>query len=85
MKLSEQQLLEIGFEKGLELLFIDLGKTRRIIISSLGTNAESMYIAQLKESELKDSKVTDIVCVHSHDYDGLLTIQKVKNLMTLIS
>ena len=84
MNLLEQQLVELGFTKPnrdkLELSYkYHLGRGRFISAMCLGTGNESMWLCS---KENKDSVIIDdLICLHNVDYDGKLTISKVKHLL----
>lgn len=80
-----RELREIGFEPlphftvGANLNY-DLGRRRFLSISCLGTPNEMLCVGEIDKSD--EMKVTDMVVLHNFDYDGYLTIEKVKSLIT---
>jgi len=86
-KISVEDLLKIGF-KNLQHFTIansvvfDLGRHKQLILSSAGTPNEMLWICQ--RSALKDSNITDIICLHNYDFDGYLSVEKVKGFIALI-
>ena len=81
MNLIEQQMLEIGFTKPdrNKLYKYHLGRGRFLSVMFLGTGNESMWLCYKED---KDSKaIDDLICLHNVDYDGQLTISKVKHLL----
>jgi hypothetical protein len=82
--MERQDLLNIGFKEipyftiGNSLIF-DIGRFRYISVSSLGTPNEFVWICQASRKDL--SKVTDLVCIHNYDYDGYITLDKVKSII----
>ena len=84
MNLLEQQLVEIGFTKphrdGLELSYkYHLGRGRFISAMCLGTGNESMWLCY--KEDMDGEVIDDLICLHNADYDGQLTISKVKHLV----
>lgn len=85
--LSEEILLEIGFEKlphfTIQNAFIyKLGRNRHLSIGNVGTPNEILYICETDENNYK--KITDLVCLHNYDYDGYLSKSKLKTLINSI-
>jgi hypothetical protein len=82
--MERQELIDIGFKEiphftiGNSLIF-DIGRFRYISVSSLGTANEFVWICQASRKDL--SKVTDLVCIHNYDYDGYITLEKVKSII----
>jgi hypothetical protein len=79
--LTEQQLLDIGFEKMphftvMNSLTYDLGRNRSISIGCVGTPNEMLFIR-----EGDGNNTDDLVSLHNFDYDGVLTIDKVEDLI----
>ena len=82
-----QDLVKIGF-KALPHLAItnshryDLGRNRHISVNDVGTASEMMWICETDEKD--ENEITDLVCIHNYDYDGVLNIGKVIALVNLI-
>lgn len=85
---TKDELLKIGFKeishftKG-QILNFNLGRRRFLSITSLGTANEMIYIIELQED--CDNTITDLICLHNYDYDGFLTIRKLKHLISGIT
>ena len=84
MILLEQQLCELGFTKPnknkLEISYkYHLGRRRLISARCLGTGNESMWLCY--KEDMDGEVIDDLICLHNVDYDGQLTISKVKHLV----
>ncbi len=85
--ISEDTLIEMGFERlphytVNNALIYNLGRNRHLSIGSVGTPNETLYIC---ESDKYDYRIkTDLVCLHNYDYDGYLSISKLKNIIRSI-
>ena len=84
MILLEQQLCELGFTKPnknkLEISYkYHLGRRRFISARCLGTGNESMWLCY--KEDMDGEVIDDLICLHNADYDGQLTISKVKHLV----
>lgn len=85
---SREELLKLGFKEmphstiGQNLIF-DLGRRRSLSISSLGAPNEMLFITELQQDD--DKVITDLICLHNYDYDGFLTLRKLKNLINGIT
>ncbi len=86
--MTRQDLLNIGFKElphftVIGTLIFDIGRNRRISIGSISTPNEMTYIYQVDPQAITEDKViTDLVCLHNYDYDGYLTLEKVKLLIS---
>ena len=82
-----KDLLNIGFEEiphftiG-ETVIYNLGRHRQLSASSVGTPNETLWICEIDDKN--DKVITDLVCLHNYDYDGFLTIEKIKQLIECI-
>ena len=86
--LCEDDLLSVGFEKIphftiTNALIYKLGRHRHLSVGCVGTPNEMLWICETDDQNKKN--ITDIVCLHNYDYDGYLTIEKVKGLINLIT
>jgi hypothetical protein len=85
--MENRDLINIGFKK-IEyftvgnIVIYDLGRNRHLTASSVGTPNEYLFICNTDETNPK--KITDIITLHNYDYDGYLTLEKVKNLIYLL-
>jgi hypothetical protein len=85
--ICEDDLMKIGFEKishytVTNALIYKLGRHRYLSVGCVGTPNEMLWICETNDQEEKNVK--DLVCLHNYDYDGYLTIEKVKGLIDLI-
>lgn len=86
--LKQEDLLAIGFEKiptftvG-NVLFYKLSRRRILQIGDLGNCNEMLFICQLDDDD--DKKISDIITLHNYDYDGFITIEKIKTLISLLT
>ena len=81
-------LLNIGFEKIKHFTIMnsctyDLGRRRFLSASCVGTPNENMCIYEVDRDN--NVEITNLVCLHNWDYDGFLTIEKVKSLIEAIT
>jgi hypothetical protein len=80
-----QELIDLGFKELphfsiMNSLIYDLGRNRQLSIGSIGTPNEMMFICELDENT--STKITDLVCIHNYDYDGYMTMNRLKHLLT---
>lgn len=80
-----QELIDLGFKELphftiMNSLIYDLGRNRQLSIGSIGTPNEMMFICELDEKD--STKITDLVCIHNYDYDGYMTMNRLKHLLT---
>tara|TARA_R110000822_G_scaffold25937_17_gene78514 strand:+ start:1206 stop:1478 length:273 start_codon:yes stop_codon:yes gene_type:complete len=61
----------------------NLGRDRQLSFSNIGTANEFLHITQLDKHNLK--VITDIICIHNYDYDGLMTTTKLENIINALS
>jgi len=85
--MTREDLKAIGFKDVphftvMNSLRYQIGRYRHFSIGCLGTPNEMMYICQ-KDANIKD-RISDLVCIHNYDFDGYLTIEKVKSFINLI-
>lgn len=87
--LKREQLKELGFEEmphftiGRSMTY-ELGRKRLLSASGIGTPNEFLWICEYEKTTNNNKNITDIVCIHNYDYDGYLTITKVKTLIRLL-
>lgn len=83
--MKNEDLIKIGF-KGIphftigNSLIYDLGRKRRLCASNLGTPNEMLFISEMKN----EHTITDLICLHNWDFDGWLSISKVKAIIRAI-
>lgn len=83
--ITRDELKQIGFKEiphytvGNSLIY-DLGRERHFSIICVGTPNEAVFICQADKKDYR--KITDLVCVHNWDYDGFITIEKIKSLIS---
>lgn len=86
--MTNDDLIKIGFAKiphftiGDTVIF-DLGRSRHLSASSVGTPNEMVFIGATDDDTDK-KKITDLVCVHNYDYDGYLQEEKINGLIKLL-
>jgi len=85
--LCEGDLLSVGFEKiphftVTNTLIYKLGRHRQLSVGCVGTPNEILWVCETDDQD--ESNITDLICLHNYDYDGYLTIEKVKGLINLI-
>lgn len=86
--MTNQDLIDIGFAIiphftiG-DTVIYNLGRNRHLSVSSVGTPNEILFICATDYKDQK--KITDLVCLHNYDYDKLLTIEKVQNIIKALT
>ncbi len=83
--MTNNDLIKLGFKQAPTFtvsnsVSYDLGRKRFLAAGSIGTPNEVLFICE-KNNEV----ITDLVCVHNYDYDGVLTEEKVISLIKLIA
>lgn len=86
--MTKQDFLSIGFveypHKVIDgYMQYDLGRYRELSIQNLGTPNEMVFICEVDADD--ETEITDLVCVHNYDFDGYLTLDKIKMLITAIT
>lgn len=86
VKATEENLIELGFKKITHFtitkgLTFDLGRNRIISISDIYNPNCMMYICEIGEN----GRYTDLVNAHNFDFDGVLYLHKVQNLIELLN
>lgn len=83
--LEKQQLIELGFHPlghftvG-DVLMYELYRNINLSVTNLGTPNEMVFIT----SSNKDiTDITDVIALHNYDYDGYLTLERLKVFMAL--
>ena len=87
--MTNEDLISIGFKPMphytvANSVVYDLGRDRQLSVGCVGTPNETLFVMELKEEE-DNIIICDLVCLHNYDYDGYLTIEKVKGLISLIT
>jgi len=85
--MTNKDLIEIGFKKIPHFTIANsviypLGRHRLLSAGCVGTPNEMLWICETDNQN--ETKITDLVCIHNWDYDGTLTIEKVKTLINTI-
>ena len=85
--MTNQDLIAIGFKEIPHFtitnsVVYDLGRNRQLSAGCVGTPNEMLWICETDDQN--ETKITDLVCIHNWDYDGALTIEKVKTLINAI-
>lgn len=80
MKLTKQQCIDIGFKElphqtVMGSIVFELPRRRVLSLGCLGAGNEIMFICE--KSNVGDH-YTDLVCLHNRDYDGELTLDRLK-------
>ena len=82
--ITNNDLIELGFKPvptftiGNSVTY-DLGRGRFLSASSVGTPNEMLFICQHDINDYK--KIEDIITLHNYDYDGYLSLEKVKKII----
>jgi hypothetical protein len=85
--ISRERLKEIGFKDIPHFtitngMLYDLGRKRHLSFGSIGTPNEMLFITQ---TDYKDRKITDLVCLHNYDYDGYMTEEKLLSIINSLT
>lgn len=81
--MNKKQVLKLGFKKiphytVMDSLTYELGRNRILSFGSIGTPNEMLYVGQLND---KGTDYDDLVCLHNYDYDGYMTVSRLKSLI----
>lgn len=82
--MNRQQAIDLGF-KALPWFTVhnahvyDIGRFRQLSFSDIGNCNEMLTIIQLDRKD--DCVVLDSICLHNFDYDGYMTVDKLKVLI----
>jgi hypothetical protein len=84
--MKEKTVLQKGFTRTPHLILgtifiLDVGRNRYISIGALGTPNEMVFINQ----KHPEGDITDMVCLHNFDYDGLLTARKLSTIISVFA
>lgn len=63
----------------LKNLVYDLGRNRHLSLAAIGTPNEMLFISTVGND--LPLKITDVVVLSNYDYDGYLTIEKLRSLI----
>lgn len=85
--LTRDQVKKLGFYEiphftVMGNLNYDLGRNRLLSIGCVGTPNECLFIGQAQEDK---KGYEDLVCLHNYDYDGYITIDKLKKIISGIT
>ncbi|MDH3382042.1 MAG: hypothetical protein OEL54_05015 [Flavobacteriaceae bacterium] len=85
--MTNDDLIAIGFKEIPHFtiansVIYQLGRHRHLSAGCVGTPNEMLWICETDAENEKD--ISDLICVHNYDYEGVLTIEKVKNLINTI-
>ncbi len=86
--MSNEEFLSIGFVEYPHKVLngnmrYELGRGREITIQNLGNPNEFVWLVQI-DSE-NETQITDLICLHNYDFDGYLSLDKIKMLITAIT
>ena len=86
--MTNQDLIAIGFKEiphftVMNAVVYDLGRHRQLSAGCVGTPNEMVFISEIDADD--DRKVTDSICLHNYDYDGYLTVDKIKSIINSIT
>ncbi len=88
MKMTKEEVKKIGFKEiphytVMNNLIYELGRGRHLSIGCIGTPNEVLFVCERDKDNPK--QINDAVCLHNYDYDGYITEEKLKNLVSGIS
>ena len=66
-----------------DALLYQLGRKRHLSAGCVGTPNEMIWICQMNDEDPK--KCDDLVCLHNFDYDGLMTEDRLKTLIEVLT
>lgn len=77
--MTNEDLIAIGFRPMpnftiLNSVIFDLGRNRYLSAGCVGTCNEIVFISEQDDK----GEVSDCICIHNYDYDGFLTLEKIK-------
>jgi hypothetical protein len=86
--IQREELLKIGFKEIphftlMNSLIYDLGRNRQLSIGCLSEPNEMMFICESEENNNKN--ITDSICIHNFDYDGYISMEKIKSLIKILT
>jgi len=82
-RLSNKDFIAIGFKEfsyhtvGNSVSY-NLGRRRYLSAVCIGQGNEALFLCEKSEV---GNHYTDLVCIHNRDYDGFITLEKVKALI----
>ena len=82
--MTYRDLIDIGFvavPKSKDGVIYQFSKDRYLYAVGIGTSDEMLSVCEIEEDDKKI--VTDCICVHAYEYDGSLTIEKVKKSINI--
>ena len=85
--MTKEEAIKMGF-KDLphftiqNIVIYDLGRNRQLSLGDANTPNEILFISEL--DAVNPKHVTDSVCLHNYDFEGVLSQDKVKSLISLI-
>lgn len=82
--MKNEDLINLGFKPIPHFtignaVILEFGRNRYLSASDVGNPNEMVWICQSEDEAHK--KVTDLICIHNYDYDGFLTLEKIKLLI----
>ena len=88
LKMTNEDLIAIGFEHNKHFtinnsVIYDLGRNRHLSAGCVGTPNEMIWLCYMIDRN--NEFIDDLVCVHNYDYDGFITVEKVKLLITALT
>ena len=83
--LKREDLLELGFKELphptiMGTIVYELGRNRCISAGCIGAGNEVLYLCK-REKVGEHYIYTDLVCIHNRDYDGYLTLDRLKQFI----
>jgi len=86
--MNREEFIEMGFKPlnhftVADNLIYDLGRNRQLSAGSVSTPNEVIFICEIDENN--PMEITDLLCIHNYDYDGLMTPEKLTKLLEVLS
>lgn len=88
-ELTRDNVKALGFKEMphftiMNSLILNIGRNRQLSLGNLGTPNEMLFLSQV-DDENNPTKVTDTIIVSNYDYDGYLTIGKLKLILSIFN
>jgi len=82
--MNKSNLLKKGFKEvshpvARTIFSLDVGCNRSITIGFFGTQSESVFLDQKDEYSI----ITDLVCLHNWEHNGILTEKKLELILSI--
>lgn len=69
---------KLPFPNILQSMILDIGRNRILSFGNVGTPNETLWISEVNRTN--PTQIDEIVCLHNYDYDGFMTVSRLKLL-----